>query len=333
MQFRSSKAVGLSIVALFLSACGGGGSSPTAAPTTTTPASSGTGSSSGSTASAATKVTITVPLTQKAAAGASTSRKAQYVSPSTTFVFFDLQDSPGHGNPSFAYTEQLNSSNCTQQSGSQTCTFTVQEPPGFHTFSVATGGPTEGPLGYASIGVDISALGTNETPAIEIGPIVANVTASYAFAAPAGGGQPQPLVTVTFLDALGNAISPFVPDNPVGFWNGPVTVTQSAGTFSIPSVYGSGLPPASPVTTASLLVPYPYQITELGNGTTNVFSTTLTFSASNYVLTTAEFPQLTNSYWSVPYTNTTLQLTCQFTTSAPTTDPCPGTQPASFSIQ
>jgi hypothetical protein len=161
---------------------------------------------------------------------------------------------------------------------------------------------------------------------------LSGISAAYSFAVPAAGGSPAPLVTLTFLDGLGNPIPAFDPDNPIGFWNGNVTVSQSVGLFTVPAVLGSNPPPPTPENSASLGLPYPYQLTEVGDGSTNVFSTTLTFSAPNFALTQTEFPQLNEASWGVPYPTASLQLTCQFLTPAPTTDPCPGTQPATFTI-
>ena len=91
--------------------------------------------------------------------------------------------------------------------------------------------------------------------------------------------------------------------------------------------------PSAPENTATYGVHPGYQwIIEVGNGTTNAFVTTLALSTPQVQYTQAEFPQLPWPTLTVPASSASITLTCQFITPTPTSDPCPGTAPATFAI-
>ena len=73
-------------------------------------------------------------------------------------------------------------------------------------------------------------------------------------------------------------------------------------------------------------------LVQVGDGTTNAFTTTLTFATTGVSYSKTEFPQLTNASLTVPSASSALSLTCTFATPTPTADPCPGTAPVNVNL-
>ena len=321
-----------------ITSCSGGGSSPT--PTSVGSASipSATGSPGSSTPSNAQKSSATFSITIPAA-GAGTiasSRATQFVAPSTTTIYISLEDTPGHGNATFSYTEAVNAKNCTLALGAETCTFNVQVPIGTDYFSILTTDANNIPLGYATPNGTITAGGSNTLGSEgQLSPIIAKAIPQYAFQTISTMIPPAPAVTTTVYDAAGNLLSLFpTANNPFGNAYSSVTATQTVGQFTaVINAHGRIVATSSPENT----VTYGVQggalfIVEAGNGTTNAFSTTLALSTPAVQFTRTEFPQLPSAALTVPPSSSSLTLTCTFPTAQPTTDPCPGTASATIHL-
>jgi hypothetical protein len=280
--------------------------------------------------------------------GASTSgqvRSTTSVSPATTTVYVSLQDSPGHGNPTFSFTLQVNSTNCTVANGYQSCAFTIQLPIGTDSLSILTTNANGVPLDYGTdLTLTVTAAGPNQLFPGEgnLSPIIAKATAQYAFQNigidSQGNTVTVPAISTQPFDAAGDAVSfGTVTTQPYGITLSSVTATQSVGQFTFvtvnvrhASMINSTSAPENSVTYgASGLAQY---LVEVGNGTTNAFTTTVTLSTPEVQYTNLEFPQLRSPTLTVPPSSSALSLTCQFSSPTPTTDPCPGTASANIGI-
>jgi hypothetical protein len=205
-------AAGLSCVVV--TACGGGAGSQT------TPAaalSTGATSSASAPIKAAT-FTVTVPVSSTASGTSSTARSLQYVSPATTVFYISLQDSPGIGDPTYSFTENVDSTHCTHPTEySDVCTYTEQVPLGTDLFSIvaASGGSSSEPLSYAGvlnsansgggpISATITAAGPNAISA-DLAPVVASAPGTYQFITLSLYAAPNlPYFNVAFHDAGGD---------------------------------------------------------------------------------------------------------------------------------
>jgi len=123
-------------------------------------------------------------------------------------------------------------------------------------------------------------------------------------------------------------------DAPFGDALSSVGVSQSVGAFeewinAHGRIVSTSAPESSVTLAAAGGTPY---LIETGNGTTAAFTTTLTFATPAVAFTQTEFPQLPSPTVSVPPSSSSLTLTCQFLTPAPTSDPCPGTAPATINL-
>ena len=94
--------------------------------------------------------TFSITIPARGAATSQSSRKVQYVAPTTAAVYISLEDTPGHGNATFSFTEQINSTNCTTTSEGEGCSFTAQVPIGTDDFSILTTDANNVPLGYTN---------------------------------------------------------------------------------------------------------------------------------------------------------------------------------------
>jgi hypothetical protein len=330
---------GISVAAvLFATAllvdCGGGGGS---VPSSATPA---IGSSAGivpaQTSSGKATFTISIPL---GSATQSSRRTPQYVAPTTSILYLSLEDSPGHGNATFSYTEQLNSSTCTVANNVETCSFSVVVAVGTETFSILTTDSHNVPLSYSNFQATINPNGTsNVGPPSQLNPIIANVIPAYAFQAIASAPTPVapvPAVTTTAYDADGNALSLFITgDAPFGDASNTYTATQSVGEFMVEiNAHGRIVDTSAAENTFTGGVSAGQNvIVEIGNGTATPFTTTITETTPAVQFTKGEFPTLSSATVSVPASSNAITLTCQFTSSTPATDPCPGTASVTFPI-
>jgi hypothetical protein len=332
------------ILTIGTSACGGGGSSGTA-PANLTPVVSTPSVTTPSNAQRApASFTITIPLS--AATSSSSSRSPQSVSPSTATVYVSLQNSPGHGNPTFSYILQVNATNCTVADGNQTCTFSVQLPIGTDSLSILTASATGVPLDYSTgLNLTVTAAGPNQLSSGEgdLSPIIAKATAQYAFQQigidpQSGSAVMAAAISTQAFDAAGDAISLASGINlPVRLPVSSITATQTIGQFTFVTVnvrhdgfINSTSAPENSVTYGvSGLTQY---LVEVGNGTTNSFTTTVTLSTPQVQYTQVEFPQLPAAGLTVPAQSTTLSLTCQFPTTPTGSDPCPGAVSVPISI-
>jgi hypothetical protein len=338
--------------AAFMTSCGGwGGSSAVSGASTgtgtgTVPGASG---SAGTTASGAqvTNAAFTLAISPSTTftTTSATNRSPQYVAPTTKTVYISLEDTPGHGNATFSFTEHVNSTNCTTSGGAESCTFNVQVPIGTDSFSILTTDTNNIPLGYATAGITVTSGGSNTLgPQGAVSPIIAKATSQYAFQAipisnPISGPvvlTTVPTITATAFDADGDTLSlGFTGDAPLGDAYSSLTETESIGQFEAVVVahgyyVGSKSAPEQTVSFgASAATTY---LDMIGNGTTSAFTTTITTTTPAVTFTQTEFPQLPPGGLSVPASSTTLTLTCLFPTPMPTTDPCPGTASAAINL-
>jgi hypothetical protein len=326
--------------AVSLAACGGGGSSAgqTNIVPATTPAITGSTSQSNG-ASATLSISVSNP-----SATTSSARKPAAVSPSTKTLYLTVQNPNGSGNPVWSDALAVNSTNCASN-----CSYTVELPIGADTLALLAIDANNVPLDFSgAIPFTVSATGPNTLNLI-MNPIIASAVPLYAFEEFNGGSMAYPLVTLSALaDADGDAIAVSGQYND-GYPYSQINVSQTAGTFDTVAALDSGGgsyqieagPIAAGTSTTYPLALHGGYVVETGNGTSNAFSTTLTFATPSVTFTATQFPGLPSSAVVPPSSHST-SLTCTIPTSpipanggagGLASDPCPAGAPVGITVR
>jgi hypothetical protein len=287
---------------------------------------------------------MTLSFTLAYASGTTTSsstRGPMLVSPSTTAIYISLETTAGQGNSTFSYAEPVNATVCPNE----TCSYSIQMPVGSDLISILTAYTGNLPLDYAgSVPFTVTAAGPN-TLTVALSAIVAKAVPSYAFA-PFNGSTPSyPLVTPSAAyDAAGDVLPTFGTFPQGGIYS-QINVSQTAGTFDTINALdlgqGSYEIAAGPITAGNSTV-FPLSehggyVVELGDGTTNAFSSTVTFATPLVQFTQTEFPALPVATVSVPASSNAITLTCQFPGSplaagGLSSNPCPSAVPVTIGV-
>jgi hypothetical protein len=344
------------VASALLAGCGGGGGASVPSSGGGTIPATGTGAATAPTAttsSATLTVTISPPATTSASA---TKRTPAYVAPETTELFVDLQ---GTTNPAYDYTLQLDNSHCryVQAQLAQTCTFTVNEPPGTDTFSiVAAAANTNGApslLGYSSVTTTVALNSANTIGATLLaiyGPgSVMNLAYGKFDLTPGGTAPSYPYLAFSNVDAANTPIaaSAYGANATAAQLFNPLTVSEdsSSSHIMLATLYQPGAgqhtadtegTPAASVSVNALAGFDGIEVIDTLTGW-QCLSFNVSYSTPAVTLHDSEIPQIDSfpgspKTWTVPAAGMTIPLTCVAPAAAPGTNPCVAGAPTSFSI-